>query len=100
MLGLDGCRFEYGTLLGYPPQLGQDGEVTTARGRWSLERRGWPQGETELRVFGNGHYYGRFMLRPGHTGVVPLQARLVAVTLADQAGAALADVGTGAGTES
>ncbi|MFD7164478.1 hypothetical protein [Streptomyces violascens] len=51
-------------------------------------------------MFGNGHYYGRFMLRPGYTGVVPLQARLVAVTLADQAGAALADVGTGAGTES
>ncbi|MFE3181203.1 hypothetical protein ACFXKR_09935 [Streptomyces violascens] len=100
MLGLDGCRFEYGTLLCYPPQLGQDGEVTTARGRWSLERRGWPQGETELRVFGNGHYYGRFMLRPGYTGVVPRQARLVAVTLADQAGSALADVGTGAGTES
>ncbi|WP_406504521.1 DUF4118 domain-containing protein [Streptomyces sp. NBC_00212] len=100
VLHLDGCRFEYGSLLGHPPQLGQDGEVTTAHGRWSLERRGWPQGETELRVFGNGHYYGRFMLRPGRADVVPLQARLVAATLADQVGAALADSGTGAGKES
>ncbi|WP_438290160.1 hypothetical protein [Streptomyces sp. HUAS TT7] len=71
-----------------------------ARGRWSLERRGRPQGGTDLRVFGNGHYYGRFMLRPGRTGVVPPRVRLVAVTMADQVGAALADAGTGAGKES
>ncbi|MFF4186166.1 DUF4118 domain-containing protein [Streptomyces sp. NPDC001691] len=99
LLGLDGCRFEYGSLLGHPPQLGQDGEVTTAHGRWDVERRGWPQEEIELRAVGNGHYYGRFMLRPGAGGVVALQARLVAGTLAGQVGAALADVGAGAVTE-
>jgi len=50
----------------------------------------WPQGEIELRTYGNGHYLGRFIADPG-TGprTPPLQARLVAVTLADRTGAAL-----------
>ncbi|MER7144027.1 DUF4118 domain-containing protein [Streptomyces xanthochromogenes] len=92
LLALDGCRFEYGTLLGHPPQLGQDGAVTTARGRRDEERPGWPQGEEiELRAFGKGRYYGRYMLRPGGAEVPPLPARMVAVTLAGQAGAALAE---------
>ncbi|GAA2472395.1 hypothetical protein GCM10010388_76330 [Streptomyces mauvecolor] len=97
LLGLGGCRFAYGSLLGHPPRLGHDGEVTLARGGWSLERRGRPQGETEPRVFGNGHYYGRFMLRPVPTAVVPLQASPVAVTLADQVGAAPGGRGNGRG---
>ncbi|MFE9118706.1 DUF4118 domain-containing protein [Streptomyces sp. NPDC007172] len=98
LLALDGCRFEYGTLLGHPPQLGQDGEVTTARGSWEVERRGWPQGEEiELRAFGKGRYYGRYMLRPGNAGAAPLPARMVAVTLAGQAGAALAEAMPGGG---
>ncbi|MFE9557545.1 DUF4118 domain-containing protein [Streptomyces sp. NPDC006703] len=98
LLALDGCRFEYGTLLGHPPGLEEDGEVITARGaRWDVERHGWPRGqEIELRAVGKGHYYGRFMLRPRPGEVVPLQARLVAVTLAGQAGAALAEAGEGA----
>lgn len=28
------------------------------------EYAGWPDGETELRVVGGGHYYGRFLLDP------------------------------------
>ncbi|MEE1772251.1 DUF4118 domain-containing protein [Streptomyces sp. JV185] len=95
LLGLKGCRFEYGTLLGHPPRLEQDGDVVVGRRTWDVERRGWPQGEIELRATGNGHYYGRFMLAPA-PGAEPasLQARLVAATLADQAGAAMATVGT------
>ncbi|MFD7339600.1 hypothetical protein ACFV98_26845 [Streptomyces violascens] len=50
-------------------------------------------------MFGNGHCYGRFMLWPGRADVVPLQTRLVAVTLADQVGAALADAGVGPAPE-
>ncbi|MFB7107775.1 hypothetical protein [Streptomyces sp. NPDC056190] len=44
---------------------------------------------TAVAVFAGGHFHGRFLLQPtpGHTP--PLEARLVAVTLADQAGAAL-----------
>jgi hypothetical protein len=85
LLGLTTCRFEYGTLIGRPPRLQKDGSVTGATA--------WPQGEIELRTYGNGHYLGRFMMTPGPGPEPPLQARLVAVTLADQTGAALDTAG-------
>ncbi|MFK0159527.1 DUF4118 domain-containing protein [Streptomyces sp. NPDC090493] len=98
LLGLSGCRFEYGTLLGRPPRLGKDGAISVGRRAWDPDRDGWPEGETELRAYGNGHYLGRFMLTPGPGPVPPLRARLVAVTLADQTGAALDTAGpVGAG---
>ncbi|MCX4718021.1 DUF4118 domain-containing protein [Streptomyces virginiae] len=71
LLGLRGCRFEYGRLLGHRPD-----------------------GETELRVVGGGHYYGRFLLDPlPDRPLPPEEARLVAVALAAQAGAVLDTVG-------
>jgi hypothetical protein len=57
--------------------------------RWDVENAGLPGGEIELRVAGGGQYYGRFMMRPKPDSRPSLQARLVAVTLADQAGRAL-----------
>jgi uncharacterized protein DUF4118 len=90
LLDLQECRFEYGSLLGHPPRLEQDGTVATGRGRWDVETAGLPDEEIELRVFGGGQYYGRFMLRATPGARPSLQARLVAVTLADQAGRALA----------
>jgi Domain of unknown function (DUF4118) len=89
LLDLAGCRFEYGMLLGHPPRLERDGTVRTGYGRWNVEEAGLPAEEVELRVFGNGQYYGRFMLTPKPGSRPSLQARLVAVTLADQAGRAL-----------
>ncbi|MFE2065220.1 DUF4118 domain-containing protein [Streptomyces sp. NPDC059467] len=89
LLGLDACRFEYGTLLGQPPRLRDDGSVTVGRRTWDVDAEGWPEGRIELRVHGNTRYLGRFMLTPGPGPVPPLQARLVAATLADQTGAAL-----------
>ncbi|MFH8776237.1 DUF4118 domain-containing protein [Streptomyces sp. NPDC017958] len=89
LLGLRACRFEYGTLLGRPPRLEKDGTVTVGRRSWNPDTDGWPEGEIELRAYGNGHYLGRFMLTPSPGAVPALQARLVAVTLADQTGAAL-----------
>ncbi|MEU7599811.1 DUF4118 domain-containing protein [Streptomyces sp. NPDC040724] len=93
LLGLRGCRFEYGTLMGRLPRLEHDGSVWLVGGSVITEYADWPEGETELRVVGGGHYYGRFLLdaRPG-----PLpaeQARQVAVALAAQAGAALDTAG-------
>jgi K+-sensing histidine kinase KdpD len=49
-----------------------------------------PAEEVELRTAGNGQYFGRFMMKPNRGSKPSLQARLVAVTLADQAGRALA----------
>ncbi|WP_244162890.1 DUF4118 domain-containing protein [Streptomyces bungoensis] len=93
LLGLRACRFEYGSLLGRPPRLEKDGSVTAGRRTWNPDTDGWPEGEIELRAYGNGHYLGRFLLTPGPGPVPSLQARLVAVILADQTGAALDTAG-------
>jgi hypothetical protein len=84
LLDLDGARFEYGSLLGHPPRLEPDGSVTMGRSRWDVELPGLPAEEVELRTFGNGRYYGRFMLKARPGSRPSLQARLVA----DQAGRA------------
>jgi hypothetical protein len=89
LLRLNGCRYEYGSLLGHPPRLEQDGSVVAGRTRWDVDRLGLPDQEVELRTYARGHYYGRFMMRPAPGAAPSLQARLVAVTLADQVGAAL-----------
>src|SRR6266516_1787852 len=90
LLDLQECRFEYGVLLGHPPRLETDGTVLADRGRWDVETVGLPGEEIELRVFANGQYYGPFMMRPRPGSRPSLQARLVAVTLAEQTGRALA----------
>jgi hypothetical protein len=90
LLDLEDSRFEYGMLLGHPPRLEPDGTVRTSNGRWNVNEAGLPAEEVELRVFGNGQYYGRFMLTPKPGSTPSLQARLVAVTLADLAGRAMA----------
>jgi len=88
LLDLEEARFEYGSLLGHPPRLEPDGTVTMGRSRWDVELWGLPAEEVELRTFGNGRYYGRFMLKAKPGSKPSLQARLVAVSLADQVGRA------------
>src|SRR5262245_9844668 len=85
LLDLQECRFEYGVLLGHPPRLEPDGTDVTNHGRWNGDEAGLPCEAIELRVFGNDR--GRFMMRAKPGSRASLQARLVAVTLADQAGA-------------
>jgi hypothetical protein len=94
VLGLRDCRFEYGVLMGHPPRLEPDGTVMTRNGRWPVDLSGLPEEEVELRAFGNGQYYGRFMMTPRPGARPSLQARLVAVTLADMAGRALGTTGS------
>jgi hypothetical protein len=77
-------------LLGQPPRLERDGTLRTRYGYWPVDDVGLPDEEIELRAFGNGQYRGRYMLTPEPGSRPPLQARLVAVTLADLAGHALA----------
>ncbi|MEU0631299.1 DUF4118 domain-containing protein [Streptomyces sp. NPDC005989] len=89
LLGLSSCRFEYGTLIGRPPRLEEDGTIAWGDRCWDADRDGLPREELELRVFHNGHFYGRFMLQPRPGSAPPLAARLVAVTLANQVGAEL-----------
>jgi hypothetical protein len=89
LLDLQECRFEYGMLLGHPPRLEPDGNIRMSHGRWDAKASGLPAGETELRVLSNGQYLGRFMLTPKPGSRPSLQARLVAVTLADLTGRTL-----------
>jgi Domain of unknown function (DUF4118) len=89
VLELRDCRFEYGMLIGHPPRLEQDGTIVTRYSHIDVELAGMPAEEIELRTFGNGQYYGRFMLTPAPGSKPTLQARLVAATLADLAGRAL-----------
>jgi hypothetical protein len=49
--------------------------------------------ELELRVFGNGQYYGRFLMRPRPGARPAARARLVAVALAEQVGHAYTSAG-------
>lgn len=67
--------------------------MVRGRTHWDVDRLGLPQEGVELRTFGNGHFHGRFILEPTPGTIPPLQARLVAVTLADQVGAALDTAG-------
>ena len=85
--GLERARFEFGSLRSHPPRLQADGTVMAGSGRWDVEHAGLP-GEVELRVSGGGQYYGRFLLTPRPESRPSLQARLVAVSLADLAGRA------------
>ncbi|MFF3562243.1 DUF4118 domain-containing protein [Streptomyces sp. NPDC002574] len=89
LLQLRGYRFEYGTLVGHPPRLEADGTLFWGRRTWNADLQGLPDTEVELRVFHNGRFHGRFMLRPTPGAVPSPQARLVAVTLADQVGTAI-----------
>ena len=96
LLSLRGCRFEYGSLIGHPPRLEQDGTVVWDRKKLGRRPR-WAcrTGRSSCARFGNGHFYGRFMLRSPLRGPLPpLQARLV-VILADQVGATLDTAGNG-----
>jgi len=89
LLGLDGCRFEYGSLIGHPPRIEPDGTVVAGHRRWDVEEFGFPAGEIELRAFSDGEYRGRYLLTPAPGSKPSVQARLVAVTLADIAGRAI-----------
>jgi hypothetical protein len=92
LLSLSECRFQDGAAgIGQPPRLLRIGQVVT-RGRvWDAGREGLSPGtDTELLAEAGGLLQGRFLLTPGPPVRLPLEQRLVAVALADQAAAALA----------
>jgi K+-sensing histidine kinase KdpD len=90
VLGLRACRYQDRTFLGHPPRLEADGHVTWNGARWAIDRHGLPSDEIELLVRQDGRGIGRLMLTPEPGTAPSLQARRVAVTLADQLGASMA----------
>jgi len=75
------------------PTLDRSGNVYIGNIEWGADSMGLPT-TVALGVDGNGRQWGRFILLPTPGLPVPFERRVVAVALADQAGAALA-VGNG-----
>lgn len=88
-LSIDDCRFDTGTGGGHP-RLNMDGSVTRDTQAVDVERDGLPaDDQIELLVENAGRVVGRFLLTASTLVSRPsLQQRLVAVTLAQQIGAA------------
>jgi len=91
LLQLSGCRFQDGVAgIGGPARLLRDGTVVVGARVWDIEQYGPPPGrDIELLAEAGGLLQGRFLLTPGKETRPGLEQRLVAVALADQAGAAL-----------
>ena len=75
------------------PVLDRSGQVFIGAIEWGADSMGLPT-TVVLSVDGNGRQWGRYLLTPTPGLPVPFERRVVAVALADQAGAALA-VGNG-----
>ena len=93
MLGVDKCDFMQGN-PGPHPRLNPDGSVTRDGNVVDVDRSGLPTNHVTVVVESRGRVLGRFVLICASRAVWPtLEQRLVAVTLAEQAGAALAAAG-------
>jgi K+-sensing histidine kinase KdpD len=91
LLSLRSCEFQYGTAgIGGPARLEHDGTITFDGEPYDVPNGEWPAGVgLELLVESGGRLRGRFLMQPGK--YLPAgEQLLVAVALADQAGAALA----------
>ncbi|MFL6117790.1 MAG: DUF4118 domain-containing protein [Catenulispora sp.] len=90
LLGLRAARFEQGRFIGHPPRITDDGALAWGQISWDLDEHGFPDEDIELLARSGGRTRGRFLLTPVAGSAPPLEARQVAVTLADSAGDALA----------
>jgi K+-sensing histidine kinase KdpD len=91
LLSLRSCEFQYGMAgIGGPARLEHDGTITFDGEPYDLRGGDWPSGVgLELLVESSGMLRGRFLMQPGK--YLPAgEQLLVAVALADQAGASLA----------
>jgi hypothetical protein len=94
ILGLSRCRFDYGSGVvgGGRPRLRADGQVSWRGGVYDVERDGLPvDHDIEFLLSSGPHYRGAFLLTAKPDSRPSLAQRLVAVALADRAGATLAE---------
>ena len=93
VLQAERCRFDYGAgrVGGARPRLRPDGQVEVDGAVCDVERYGLPHSQDiEIPLTVAGAYLGRFVVTAGAASRPSLAQRLVAVTLADRAAAALA----------
>ena len=90
LLSLRSCEFQYGIAgIGRPGRVEHDGSVTVAGRPYDLQYAQWPPDvPLELLVESGGRLQGRFLMQPGQSRPAR-EELLVAVALANQAGAAL-----------
>jgi K+-sensing histidine kinase KdpD len=91
LLGLKDCRFETQMSKRHPARIEHSGVVALGGLRWAVNRSGLPGREVELVVRHQGETYGRFVMVPTPGSPVSTERLLVAASLADQVGAALAN---------
>ena len=89
LLGLAACRFDAPPYDIDLPVLERSGAILTDRHRYTLDGFELPPDGVSLPVLARGRPVGRFVLVPTPGTGVSLERRIVAVALADQAGAAL-----------
>lgn len=92
LLSLRSCQFQYGVAgIGRPARLRHDGTVVLGSQPYDLRMTSLPAGtDIELLVESGGRLQGRFLMQPSPDAPLTREQLLVAVALADQAGAALA----------
>jgi hypothetical protein len=91
LLSLVGCRFEVEATGPVLPVLERSGRIEAPHRRVGADGElALPPLGVRLPVVGDGHQVGSLVLDPDPTIGVTVEARLVAVALADQLGAALA----------
>jgi K+-sensing histidine kinase KdpD len=92
LLSLHSCQFQYGVAgIGRPARLRRDGTVVLGSQPYDLQLTSLPEGtDIELLVESGGRLQGRFLMRPDPNVPLTREQLLVAVALADQAGAARA----------
>jgi len=91
LLGLRDCRFETTMSDSHPARIEHSGVVALGGLRWGAHRTGLPGREVELLVQHRGETFGRFVMVPTPGSPVSAERLLVATSVADQVGAALAD---------
>ncbi len=90
--GLVGPLAVAGVLASFRADIPATGRVTMTRQSWDADRDGLPFSvDTELLAEADGLLMGRFLMSPLPGAHPTLEQRLVAIALADQAGAALAN---------
>ena len=89
LLHLRAARYESGSAARPMRRIEHDGQVILAGRAWGVHNEGLPGPEIELVVQSRGQTLGRFVLAPTAGYPISRERRVVAVALADQAGAAL-----------
>ena len=91
LLSLHSCQFEAFPFSNPLPRLERSGVISVMEYHGPDSGFSLPADGAELAVLGRGNVLGRFVLVPEPNTTVTLEQRVVAVAIADQVGAVLAD---------